>query len=268
MSVDMTEQAAGPADVTQLSDKELILRYCGNRKDRTVAEKLWRRCGEKLHQSLGRLVFSRNSLCPDFCDRKTFLDSTFSRVYVNFFARICGFTELDSPVSLKAWLATVARSTALDEYRYLTRSRTDIVEIGLGEVSPEDVGGDSGESPTQEVERPPFRTKLLSFYGRAQKIPPPDAGIKAEERKFVVRELLVRYAVVSDDNAHSAQLIRLHYFSEWEVSKIVGYVYGNPASTRQEETWTRYVYRDMAHDYGNLRPFLASEFGIKELWQV
>jgi DNA-directed RNA polymerase specialized sigma24 family protein len=263
-----TQPAAEPVALANLSDKDLIQRHCQNRKDKNVADELWRRCGEKLHQSLRHLVFRRNGLCPDCCDRALFLDSTVSRLYFNFFARICTFEALDSPRSLKGWLDSVARTAALDEYRDITRSRAPIVETGLGEVFPEEAGGDSGELSVLEAGKRLFRSKLFRYYGRAQKIAPPDAGIKTEERKFVVRELLIRYSVVSDENAHSARLIRLRYFREWEIIKIVEYVYGEPASTRQEETWKRYVYREMAHDYENLRPLLASEFGIRELWQV
>jgi len=264
--VGLPEFSMEPLDSQKLSDKELVRFFCVNRKERALATELWRRYGDMLRESLKRLVFSRHSFCPDFIDRKTFLDSTFSRVYLNFFARICRFRELDSPRSLKAWLNRVTTSAALDENRWLTRSRTQIIELGLEEVSPEEVGAIPEE--TSEEEKRPFRTKLLSFYGRAQKIPPPDVEIEAEERKFVVREVLVRYNQESDENADSARLIRLRYFREWEISKIVGYVYGKPTSTRQEKTWERHIFRDMAHDYENLRALLKRDFGITVLRQV
>ena len=255
-----------PVDPAKLSDKDLVKLFCANRKEQVLATELWRRYGDQLRESLKRLVFSRHSLCPDFVDRKTFLDSTFSRVYLKFLGGICGFRELDSPPSLKAWLNRVTKTAGIEEYRWLTRSRTQIIELGLEEVSPEEVSAIPEE--TSEEEKRPFRTKLLSFYGRAQKIPPPDAAIKAEERKFVVRELVVRYTQESDENAHCARLIRLRYFLEWELVKIVTYVYGTPASARQEKTWERHVFRDMARDYENLRSLLASEFGIVGPWQV
>jgi hypothetical protein len=131
------------------------------------------------------------------------------------------------------------------------------------------------EAQDADEQTPVFRSKYprsaTAGTGRgimAESPPAPDAKVRAEERKYVVRELLVRYAQESDENAHCARLIRLRYFLAWDLMKIITYVYGTPASTRQQKAWERHIYRDMAHDYEELRMLLQRDFGITGLWQV
>lgn len=258
-----------PVDPRKLSDEELVKAFCANRKEQALATELWRRYGDILRKSLECLVFSRNSLCPDSCERKTFLDASFSRAWEKLFGSICKFRGFDKPAALKAWLRRMAYTVAVEEYRDITGCRRDIWNIPVEEAFPREFEG------AEDEDTPVFRSKYSKVAAEgtdrgvmAQPLPTPDAKVRAEERKYVIRELLVRYAQKSDEAAHSARLIRLRYFLGWELVKIVTYVYGTPASTRQEKTWERHVYRDMAHDYGSLRSLLASEFGIVGPWQV
>jgi hypothetical protein len=258
-----------PADPARLSDQELVRLFCANRREQALATELWRRHGDELRNSLKRLVFSKNSLCPDSCPRDTFLDASFSRAWQKFFGNICKFRGLDKPPILKAWLRRVAYSVAIEEYRDITGCRRDVWNIPMEDAFPHEFGG------AEDEDTPSFRSKYTTTTAEgtsrgvmAQPLPAPDAKVKAEERKYVIRELLVRYAQESDENAHCARLIRLRYFVGWELTKIVTHVYGTPGSSRQEKSWERHVFRDMADDYENLMAVVKREFGITALWQV
>lgn len=267
--MDIPEIDRTPADPAKLSDKELVGLFCVNRKDQALAEEIWRRYGEIIRDSLKRLVFSRNSLCPDSCPRKTFLDASFSRAWEQLFARICTFREFDNPMSLKAWLRRVAYSMAIEEYRDITGSRRDTWTVPIEDAFPSEF------DRTVNEEAPVFRSKYgMSSASRqdrgvmAQSPPAPDAEIMSQERKYVIREVLVRYAERSEDDAHSARLIRLRCFLAWELAKIIDYIYGAPESPRQGLTWERAIYRQLAHDYENLQVLLRRDFGIIGPWQV
>jgi DNA-directed RNA polymerase specialized sigma24 family protein len=247
-------------NAAQLSDEDLVKLFCANRKDQALATEIWRRYGNVLHDSLKHLIFCRHSFCPDCVDRKTFLDSTFSRTYLNLFARICRCNRLDSQESLQGWLHSVARTAAIDEYRVLTRSRAKIIEFGLAEVAPDEVGEDFHEDIVGE--KRPFRSKILSYYHIVQKIPPPDAGVPTEERKFVIREALVRYAQTSDEAAESARAIRLWCWKEWSMAQIGAYFFGDPLTDTERDTRRKTVERELKLDIRKLRQLLAREFGI------
>jgi DNA-directed RNA polymerase specialized sigma24 family protein len=249
-----------PVDPGELSDKDLVKQFCTNRREQALATEIWRRYGDLLHDSLRRLVLCRHSLCPDSMDRKTFLDSSFSRAYLNLFARICRARVLDSAQGLRGWLHLVAKTAALDEYRNVTRSRAKVIELSLGEVAPDEVGEDLHEDSVHE--RRPFRSKLWSFYGRAQKIPPPDAGVQAEERKFVLREALVRYAEASEEAAESARAIRLWCWKGWSMAQIGAYCFGDPLTATERNTKEKAVERALKRDIKNLRQLLRREFRI------
>src|SRR2546426_2037312 len=198
-----------------LSDSELIEQFCATRADERLAAELWRRHGDTLYDELKRLTYRRNSFCPYFSDRRSFLDASFSRAYCKYFGGICRARIL------KAWLRVVARTAALEEYRSITRSRTDIEEVSLDEAFPHDLGeGAEGPAlrrremfptpeedlkgtpstpdkvPPEERKNPPFRSRYLKSVGpgvMAQQPPPLDDPLIAKERKFIVRELLVRH---------------------------------------------------------------------------
>lgn len=263
MLVDLPGQSAEPVDLGSLSEKEVVKLFCANPKEEALATELWRRFDDRIYKALQRLIFRRDGLCPDFCDRKTFLDSTFTRAYLKFFGGIRDFRGFDSPWSLKAWLTEVASTAALDEWRSVTRPK--IREVPLGDVLPEEVGRSLEES---EAKNKSFRSRLLSFYGSAQKIPPPDAELKAGERKFVVREALVRYAETSQEAADSARAIRLWCWKNWTMTRIAEYFFGESATEREKNTKLKAVCRELASDFKNLRVLLEEDFGITSLQQV
>jgi hypothetical protein len=267
--VGVPEVSMQPLDPAQLADQELVKLFCANPKEHALATELWRRYGDAIHEELKHLVFGRNSLCPDSCPRATFLDASFSRAWERLFGNICRFRRFDKPSSLKAWSRRVAYSVAIEEYRDITACRKHIWNISLEEAFP--CEGEGAEDEDTPVFRSRYSNLATERTGRgvmAQPLPAPDAKTKAEERKYVTRDLLVRYAQESDENAHCARLIRLRHFLDWELTKIVAHVYGTAASPRQQKTWERYVLRDMAHDYEELRGLLKREFGITALSQV
>jgi hypothetical protein len=268
-----------PVDLSQLSDEELIQKYCADRKGQDIASILWERHSEKIRDALKKQARLR----PDTCPYRTFLDASFSRAYLNFLQRICGF-RFEKPI--EHWLFKVAGSAALDERRVITRKRGkakkkpgEAAVIESTETEQKNVEAEQEEQKTDQPTMIPlddfidresqytvFHSKYYPAHGRYGQ--DPDKPIEKRERKYVVRELLIRHTETSDEDAESAYTIRLRYWRDWSVPKLAEYFFGEPTSERERTTRERAVYRSLNSNFGKLRASLAQEFGITSLREI
>jgi DNA-directed RNA polymerase specialized sigma24 family protein len=262
--MDPLKESTKPVDLRKLSDKELMGTYCADRSRQDVAEILWERHSETIRDALKK----RARLRPSTCDYRTFIDSSFSRSYLNFIRRICGF-RFESPI--EHWLFMVAGSAALDERRKITGKRAEAEKLNESETEESTDTGVKKEISLDEYiakegEGTLFRSEyfpLHTHYGQS-----PNSPIEKRERKYVVRELLIRHAETSDEDAESAHTIRLRYWRNWSVTELATYFYGEPITKQEQAARERAVYRDLDSNFRKLRTLLAKEFRIASPSQI
>jgi DNA-directed RNA polymerase specialized sigma24 family protein len=297
--VGLTQPAAEPTDLRNLSDKELVKRFCTEAEDQPAADEIWRRYEQTIYKSLEK---SSRTLCPVFYDPRDLVHDSYLKARENLLARICKFKELDSARSLRAWLGRVVRSTMLDERRKVTQSRKKrkIVEVSIEKPSGEDQ--DQGKLPeiteetllefpevaaesTIEVEErvhidtPVSFSEMLEprshhvyFRSRYSTSPlDPSAPVEwkyvEQQRKFIFREVLTRHAQQSDEDAASAAMIRLRYWRKWEVAKVIEFFYGKPSTKQEKQARQRAYYRLLDKDYEGIRAALA-QAGVMRAEQI
>lgn len=245
-----TENISRSRNIEGLSDRELIEQFCPHRRDTDIAHELWRRYGEILQEAVRKHA---SALRPRGYDHKSFVDSCLTRAYINFLRRICGYRFEGK---FEAWLVSVAYTAALDERRVIMRGGKGVVP--LGDVLPDEVA----EEQSEEEPRP-FRSNCgtAGLYGRAQKVPPPDAEIKADERKYVFREAITRYAD-AEEAVESAIALRLYHWRNWNKTRIAKRMYGEPNTERELNTCVQRVRRKLEHDHEELKQLLEKDFGI------
>lgn len=272
-------------DLSKLSDRDLIERFCKDRSNQDIATALWERHSPTILSALKKQAY----LSPAGCDRRSFVDSSFSRAYINFFRRICGFKFEGS---IDGWLYKLAGTAELDERRKITGKRAESEEeTDEAQVPEEEVDElKAGEEPQKHVRWedlepliddcgfrsgvPRLETKnirdaqTILSETRARPVPQPDQIFLAKERKYLVRELLIRHAEESDRDAESSYTIRLRYWRDWSVSKIAEYFYGELATDREKTKRERAVYRSLDSDFRKLQISLAEEFGISSFSQT
>lgn len=265
------EKSAG--DLEELLEKELIQRFCADTVGNAdLGETLWQYCQETVSGALRRAIFRTNSLCPDFWDRKTFLDASFSRAWEIFLKHICEFRELNSPPSLKAWLGRVAETAACNERRVI---------IGRGPARavvhpPDGSPGEDRESAEEDdwlIRLDEWLTLLRERSGArrgvmASPIPCPDEIVSRRERKRVLRALIVIYGRGSPQENDSARFVRLWCWAGWTMTRIAEHRYGTSSSERDQNTKLKAISRNLAHDFGMLRFLVEKEFGITSVSQI
>jgi DNA-directed RNA polymerase specialized sigma24 family protein len=247
------------SDPSKLSDLELIRRYCADRSDQEVADELWRRFGDTLHDSVKKAA---RWLKPGEMDHRSFVDACFTRAYINLFARICSFRFEGS---IEGWLSRVAKTALLDERRALTRSRSKIAEESLEERR------DSGldEASTDDFSSNPdvSNRRRGGAKGHEDRFEAYQRMTRAE-RKTVVREILCLHASASDENAESARDIRLHHWRNWSKAEIARYRFGDTGSGKEQNTREAKVGRELRKDYDALRLLLKTRFGVSSLLEI
>jgi|GEM_PF-3230275 len=279
-----------PADLRALSDKELIKRFCPDEKDCAAIEELWRRHEKTAYEILVRIS---RSLCPAFFDPGDLAHTSYLRARDNFKNRICGFKELDSPRSFKAWLRELATKTMLDERRILTQSRRKrkIIEVSI-EKPPEEDEQERLPEVTEEtlLELPELRIRrkpgpvdfdepleersdyeyFRSWYSTSPLDPAAPVEWKQveQERKSIFRKVLTRHAENSDEDATCAAMIRLRYWRKWPVKKLVERFHGAPTTERQRAAKERACYRLLNKDYEDIAADLRRMYGIVRPGQV
>ncbi len=91
---------------------------------------------------------------------------------------------------------------------------------------------------------------------------PVERKIVEQQRKFIVRYVLVQYAAESDENTDSARLLRERYFRKYPVRQLIVRRFGEPSSKRERETRERAIYRWLDHDYDEVLALMGRMFGI------
>ena len=132
-----------------------------------------------------------------------------------------------------------------------------------------EVGGaepDVAETPQPEK---PFRSKRKQrLWGvMAQPQPRQDAALSTQERKLIVKLLLIDH-LMSPAKADSSDVIVRHYFRDWTVARIAvlkfGYVPDDTARDRHEKR----VWDSIRHDLLSMRKTLKTKFRITTFKQV
>jgi len=248
------------SDLQKLSDKKVIKRFCPDRADEEAGRELWHRHNETILESIKK-VAKRRSFRPASCDYKSFVDATFTRAYLNFLNRICGY-NFQGPI--KHWLYKLALTTALDERRTLL-GRGSVKLTGIEDAFPHQAPADVGFG-FHYRHRGGFRTKLFPLHARHSTNPV--EKIAAEERRFIVLELLVRHADSSDKNADSARTIRLYHWRKWSVPRIAEYFFSEAPNKQKKAAQEKSLYRTLQVDYAKLKALLMREFNIKTLREI
>ncbi len=78
---------------------------------------------------------------------------------------------------------------------------------------------------------------------------PVERKIVESQRKVVFREILTRHAQQSDEDATCAAMIRLRYWSKWEVAKIVERFHGETLTRQQQQARHRGYFRLLHKNY-------------------
>lgn len=298
----LEQQVPEPFDPRELSDKELIQRFCPERSNQALADELWRRYQQAVYAALEN---NSRTLCPAFYDFRDLVHDSYLQARKNLLARICTFKELGSAPSLRAWLGRVARSTMLDERRKVTHSRTKnkIIEVSIEQPPTDNYGEERPPEVTEEsllelpvisaervhaVEEPTvtaisgsvsfnetFEPKSHHEYFRSRYSTSPLAPsapvewkLVEQQRQFIFREILTRHAQQSDENTTCAAMIRLRYWRKWPVTTLVEHFYGKPVSEQQSKARHRAYYRLLDRDYKEITAALGRTLDIVRPEQI
>lgn len=255
----------GSGVLAGLSDDELIERYCGNREDTAPINELYNRHRATMHRKLHLVVVLRG-LCPRTWQRERFRDHCETSTYLNVLGRICRREPLGS---LDGWLASVAWTTALDEFGKHVEDRTEPNDDGTEPPDEPPAGPWPGE--------PPATGSLDPYWWLKSSIPPPDAAFRAETREAMnkkrqefVRGLLTWYAGMSDENAESIRFMRWHHWQGQSHQQIAAMKYGEAAMPQDERRNAWRVAKKISRDYRSLRRLLTQSYGIttfREVWR-
>jgi len=163
----------------------------------------------------------------------------------------------------------------LDERRKVTKSRRKekIIEVSIEKPSQEE---DEVAKPAEITEetflelpalaiRPkteavrfhePFEPRSHHEYFRSRystcpldPSAPVEWKIVESQRKVVFREILTRHVQGSDENATCGSMIRLRYWSKWDVAKIVERFYGETLTRQQQQARHKAYYRLLDKNY-------------------
>ncbi len=133
----------------------------------------------------------------------------------------------------------------------------------------QEVGGagpDVGEMPQP---RGPFRSKrkLRLFGVLAQPLPRPDAALSTQERKLIVKLLLLDH-ITSPAKADSSDSIVRHYFRDWPVARIAVLKFGYALDDTVRDRYEKRVWDTIRHDLLSMRKTLKTKFKITTFKQV
>lgn len=238
---------------------ELLAKYCQGERNNQLANEVLRAYE---HEIKGVVRPVANGLCPERCDREDFFCATLNRTLLKFIRGVCSYRGAVA-YSWKAWLRQVACSAALEELDFLIHRRWNIpiVEVGPDQIYPmnsEDGSEDKGGT-WDRLYRSSHHQGVM-----AQKQPPADALMEAEERKSITLTLLVLHTQQSEEDGDSGNAIRLRYWDDWSVVRIAEYRFGEPITAGKEQA----IRRELKDNYKRLQVLLNQEFGIKSLSQI
>ena len=126
--------------------------------------------------------------------------------------------------------------------------------------------GDIGETP-EPIK--PFRSKRKKrlFGVMAQRLPRPGAALSAQERKLIVKLLLIDH-ITSPAKADSSDIIVRHYFRDWPVARIAILKFGYAPDDTVKDRHEKRVWDTIRHDLRAMHKTLKTKFRITTLRQV
>src|SRR5438093_581070 len=107
--MDLANHAAKRVDLAQLSDKELIKRYCADRSNRICADTLWERCEDIVKRTIKRVEWRYR---PREVSSQDFVDASLSHAWENFVARVGGY-DVEGGKLPGLW-TSVSNTTVID----------------------------------------------------------------------------------------------------------------------------------------------------------
>ncbi len=133
----------------------------------------------------------------------------------------------------------------------------------------QEVGGaerDAGEMPQPGK---PFRSKRKQrlWSVMAQPLPRPDAALSTQERKLIVKLLLIDH-ITSPAKADSSDIIVRHYFRDWPVARIAILKFGNAPDDTARDRYEKRVWDSIRHDLRAMHKTLKTKFKITTFRQV
>ncbi len=239
-------------------DRALIERLQADPCDLAAAQELWQRHSETVHRVLKRKIMA-GGLCPTGWDAGTFLDSCFSMAYENFTNRISKF---EFRGSLDGWLAQLATTTAVDEFRRVTKIRAE------PQKGTDEFGKQTRERPRPSEREVQLDEKDLAGLETARIHPTVQKELEKDDRKSVIRKLLKGHASQSDDDLVCSVAIRLRYWRSFTLAAIAAEFWGAAADDRAKNAGEQAVRRILLEDYPQLKQSLAQMYGIHSLPEI
>jgi DNA-directed RNA polymerase specialized sigma24 family protein len=179
-----------PADLQQLSDRDLIKRYCSDPPDVGAGEALFLRCLPKIRKLIAEWGSNHLYHLPRTIDRQGFLEDAESLAADKLRQHICAFGFKGS---FEGWLKRVAKSAAVTEYLKI---------VGRGP-------GPRSFVPLEEA----FRSRHW---------PSPFEHVRGLQRGEVLRRLLEEHAKTSNRNKKSADAIAMSTWEGYTAREIAG----------------------------------------------
>jgi DNA-directed RNA polymerase specialized sigma24 family protein len=202
-------------DYTELSDTDLIQRFCTDTPDQDAFTVLWKRYEQKIHGYAQHFAI----MCPDFHSPAIFAEDTFSKTQEKVVMNICGFR---GESLFSTWLYRIVERTAIELRRkILGRSRKGPyvhVPVTDGELS------DDSAVFQDKVKHDPFH------------------AASKRDLKTIVRRVMVDYAG-SKEGYDSLKVVCAFVIDECPVHEIAA----------QRCTYDKEIYRTLEHDYELLR---------------
>jgi len=208
MGTPLRPEPASP--LAHLDDEALIRRYCTvlatATTDEEAAQELWYHRHEPiLRQKIKYIAARPGNIRPDFIDFKPYVDASLGWAWQKYFGGIRKLKNPGSKPALLAWLEMVAYTSCMTETRRLIRDRGRLVPLG-DVVGQEDVPTAEYELDKEGGPKYKLRPDL------AERQPSADVLIEGKQRKFILRELLIRHAESSERARESAHFVRLYHW--------------------------------------------------------
>jgi hypothetical protein len=130
----------------------------------------------------------------------------------------------------------------------------------------DDAKRDAGETPALGK---PFRSKRKErlYRALAQPLPRPDAALSTQERKLIVKLLLIDH-ITSPAKADSSDVLVRCYFRDWTVAAIAILKFGHPPDVTVRNRHEKRVRDTITHNLLSMRKTLKTKFRITTLRQV
>ncbi len=130
---------------------------------------------------------------------------------------------------------------------------------------------DEAERDAGEMPQPgnPFRSKRKKrLWGvLAQPLPRPDAALRTQERKLIVKLLLIDH-ITSPAKADSSDIIVRHYFRDWPIARIAVLKFGHPPDVKLRNRHEKRIRDSRNHDLRVMHKTLKTKFRITAFRQV